>query len=237
LRIRKTAMADTATPVKSRRFRRTDAKRTFVSVVLLAIVGVCYWFLLPAIQSQIIPSGPGGRTGPWVLRPIFAFHFGAVAVMACVTVAVIVGRLKRKWEREDAALGTRYDPLSDRPMKRVFVAFAACLLFLVYAAALVFYLLSWTIIGPDGIEQRLPWGTLHHSFQDIESLETIPDGERSESLRQNGPWYAIKLRSGRSITLSTDNEGLTSDELSALTSFVADRSGLVWVRRSDARVR
>jgi hypothetical protein len=71
----------------------------------------------------------------------------------------------------------------------------------------------------------------------VASLTTIPDGERSESLRQNGPWYSIKLRSGRTIILSLDNEGTTPDELEAMATFVADRSGLSWVRRSDTSVR
>jgi hypothetical protein len=166
-----------------------------------------------------------------------AFHFGAVAVLACVTLPVLVGPLRRAWEREDAALGTRYDPLHGRPVKRGLIVGKALLLLLVYAAALLFYLLSWTTIGPDGIQQRLPWGTLTHSFQDIASLEMIPEGQRSDSLRQNGPWYDITLRSGRSIALSSDNEGTTPDELAAMTAFVAERSGLAWARRSDARPR
>ena len=37
-------------------------------------------------------------------------------------------------------------------------------------------------MGPDGIEQHLPWTARDHSFQDIKSLETIPDGERSDSI-------------------------------------------------------
>ena len=101
----------------------------------------------------------------------------------------------------------------------------------------MFYLLSWETVGPDGIEQHLPWTTLHHSFQDVSALETIPNSERSDALKQNGPWYSVKLRSGRSITWSLDNEGMTHDELTAMATFVARRSGLAWARRSDARAR
>jgi hypothetical protein len=141
------------------------------------------------------------------------------------------------WEREDAALGSRYNPLYGRPLKRVLLVCTCLLLLLIYASALLFYLFSWTIIGTDGIEQRLPWATLNHSFQDIQSLEAIPDGDRSDSLKQDGPWYCIKLRSGRSITFSSENEGITPDELTAMTSIVAKRSGLVWAKRSDACAR
>jgi len=202
---------------------------------MMASLGACYWFMLPAIQSQIIPSAPAGKTGPWVIRPILAFHFGAVAVLVCASLPVALRPLRTIWRRKDAALGSRYDPFRDRPMKRVVLLIKGSLLALLYASALVFYLFSWTIIGAHGIEQRLPWATLHHSFQDIQSLETIPEGARSDSIAQNGPWYSIKLRSGRSITLSHDNEGGTPDELKEATSFIAARSGLSWSKRSDVR--
>ena len=232
-----TAIPDIDTPAISRNFSRADGKRAIISMAIFVGVCVCYWFMLPGIQSKIIPHVASGPSGPWVLRPILAFHFGAVAVMASVTVPLIAGPLKRKWKHEDAALGSRYDPFAGRPVKRVLFVLGGTLLLIIYAAALMFYLLSWETVGPDGIEQHLPWATLHHSFQDIASLETIPDGERSDSLNRNGPWYSIKLRSGRSITWSLNNEGTTQDELTAMTTFVAQRSGLAWATRSDARAR
>jgi hypothetical protein len=233
----RTAMPDIDTPAISRNFSRADGKRAIIGIAIFVAVGVCYWFMLPGIQSKIIPDAAGGTNGPWVLRPIFAFHFGAVAVMATVTLPFIAGPLKRKWKHEDAALGSRYDPFAGRPFKRVLFVLQGIILIIVYAAALMFYLMSWETIGPDGIEQHLPWTTLHHSFQDIESLETIPDGERSDSLKQNGPWYSVNLQGGRNITWSLDNEGITQDELTAMTTFVANRSGLAWARRSDTRAR
>jgi hypothetical protein len=232
-----TTTSDRDTPAISRAFSRSDGKRAGITIAILVVVGACYWFMLPAIQSQIIPDAPGGTNGPWVLRPIFAFRFIAVGVMASVTLPFITGPLRRKWKHEDAATGSRYDPFAGRPVDRSFFMFKGVLLLIIYAAAPVFYLLSWETIGPGGIEQHLAWTTRHHSFQDIASLETIPDGERSESINRDGPWYSIRLRSGRSITWSLDNEGITQDELTAITTFVAQRSGLEWVRRSDTRAR
>ena len=232
-----TTTSDRDTPALSRSFSRSDVKRGGISIAILVVVVACYWFLLPGIQSQIIPDAPGGTDGPWVLRPILALRFGAMAVMAAVTAPLIAGPLRRKWTHEDAASGSRYDPFAGRPVDRAFFLFKGVLLLIVYASALMFYLLSWATIGPAGIEQHLPWTTLHHSFQDIASLETIPEGERSASLNQNGPWYSINLRSGRNITWSLDNEGITQDELTAISTFVAQRSGLAWARRSDARAR
>jgi hypothetical protein len=157
--------------------------------------------------------------------------------MAAVTLPLITRPLRRRWAREDAALGTRYDPFHHQPGKRVRIVIVGVLLMAIYASALFFYLFSWEVIGPDGIQQRLPWTTLIHSFQDIVSLETVPDGERSESITRDGPWYSIKFKNGRSIDLSDDNEGCTRDELSAMTAFIADRSGLAWARRQDSRPR
>lgn len=232
-----TDIPDTDTPAISRNFSRTDGKRAIIGIVIFVIVGVCYWFMLPGIQSKIIPHVASGPSGPWVLRPPLPFHFGAMAVMTSVTVPLVAGPLRRRWKHEDAALGSRYDPFAGRPVKRALFVLGGTLLLILYASALMFYLLSWEIVGPDGIEQHLPWGTLHHSFQDIASLEAIPAGQRSDSLKQDGPWYSIKLRSGRSITWSLDNEGTTQDELTAMTTFVAQRSGLAWETRSDARAR
>lgn len=230
-------MADSSTPRSLRRFSRLDAKRAFIFLAMLAIVGVCYWFLLPAVQSLIIPPAPGGDKGPWVVRPILAFHFGAVAVMAAATLPFLMTPLRRIWARQDAALGTRCDPLHDRPGKRVLLFIQGLLLLVFCAAALFFYLFSWTFIAPDGIGERLPWTVLNHSFQEIVSLETIPDGMRSESIKQDGPWYSVRFWNGRSLTLSEENEGTTLDELRAITAYIADRSGVVWARRIDARAR
>lgn len=98
------------------------------------------------------------------------------------------------------------------------------LLIVIYGVSLVFYLLSWETVGPDGIEQRLPWGTLKHRFQDVASLEMV-DSPRSD------PSYVITLQSGRAIKFGTENEGTTPDEARAISSFVAQRSGRAWVRR------
>lgn len=228
-------MSDAVSPKIRRGFSRSDARRAFTGIAMLAIVAAGYWFILPAVQSLIIPAAPGGGMGPWVVRPILALHFGAAAVMAVLTLPFIMRPLQKVWAREDAASGSRYDPFHARRAERAALFVKGFLLLAVYAIALVFYLFSWTRIGPDGIEQRLPWTTQNHPFQDIVSLETIPDGERSDSLTQNGPWYSIRFGSGRPVTFSRDNEGISRDELRAMTDYIAGRSGLIWVRRKDAR--
>jgi hypothetical protein len=230
-------MPDTQPPLPSRSFGKTDTGRAFRMFGLVAVVGVCCWFMLPALQWLVRPRAPGGANGPWVVRPITAIHFGAMAVMTSVTVPILAGPLRRRWEREDAALGTRHDPFGGWSGLRAAFYLKGFLLLLIYGAALAFYLFSWTVIGPDDITQRLPWTTLHHSFADIVSLETIPDGQRSDALSQNGPWFSINLRDGRSITLSDDNEGMTREDLAAVTAFLVKRAGRAWVTRSDLHFR
>jgi hypothetical protein len=196
-----------------------------------------YWFVLPAIQSRMIPNSNGAEDGPWVIRTIFAIRACAVAVLTCVTTPVILSPLRKAWAREDIELGTLYDPFRDRPIKRTLFFLQGALLLSIYASALVFYLFSWTTIHSDGIDQRLPWTTLHHSFQDIETLETIPEGKRSDSLVQNGPWYSIMFRSGRYVTFSLDNEGLDTNQLREITAFIAKQSGISWEELRGLRLR
>lgn len=228
-------MSQPVIPTATRDFSRPDAKRRFLTLACFACVGACNWLLLQLIQSQVIPKGVGGDNGPWVIRPILAFHFGAMAVMTAVSLPIFLAPLQRRWKREDTEAGTRYDPFTDQPLKQIRFIVASLLLLLVYGASLLFYLFSWTTIGPEGIVEHLPWGTLNHSFTDVVSLENIPDGMRSAKLQQDGPWYSINLRSGRSIRLSLDNEGLSSKDLMAVTEFVAARSRLAWAKRTDAR--
>lgn len=230
-------MSITDNPSGSRSFSGIDAKRAFISVAILTVICTCYWFLLPAIQSLIIPSAHGGNNGPWVVRPIFAFHFGAVAVMAAVTMPLITWPLRNAWKRHDAALGTQYIPFQNQPTKRGLFFVWGCLLLVVYASALLFYLLSWDRIGLEEIEQHLPWATVKHSYQDIAMLEMIPNGKWSDSVKKEGPWYSIVLRNGQTISLSDDNEGTTSDDLRAMTAYIANRSGLSWIQKSDVRKR
>jgi hypothetical protein len=98
-------MSEAETPRIPRGFSGTDAKRAFIFVALLVVVGGCYWFILPAIQSLIIPNAPGGRNGPWVVRPVLAFHFGAAAVMSAVTLPFITRPLQRSGHAKMAHWG------------------------------------------------------------------------------------------------------------------------------------
>ena len=134
-------------------------------------------------------------------------------------------------------MGSTYDPFRDQPIKRVLFVLKGALLLLIYAGGLVLYLGSWTVIGPAGIDEHLPWTTRHHSFQEILSLQHVPDGHRSEAYKQNGPWYRLGLPGDRSIWLGLDNEGTTRDDLAAVAGFVAKRTGLSWVMPGDTRVR
>lgn len=203
----------------------------------MGITGGFYWMVLPVMQSLIIPRATGGSSGPWVIRPILAFRFGAAAVLTCVTLPVVMWTLQRVWRREDGSSGPEANPLRGRSIGRGLLLLKGLILTLLYALGLIFYLSSWTRVGPAGIEQRLPWGVLEHPFSAIASLETIPAGWRSDVLVQNGPWYSIRLRSGRVVTLSTDNEGTTRVELVQIAEFISQRSGVEWEIRGDAHRR
>ena len=228
---------DNDVPLAVRGFGRTGAGQAAYWFGLLVVLCVCYWFLLPIIQSHLIPSAPGGRNGPWIVRPILAFRFGAVAILASVSGPLLLRPLTRAWQRDNAALGTRYDPFADQPFQRIRMLFGGFVLLAVYASALVFYLFSWKFIGPVGIEEHLPWETRTHAYREIAALQMLPEGQRSDSLRKNGPWYEIRFHNGRHMNFGEDNEGATRDSLAAIAAFIAEQSGLKWQARPDARPR
>lgn len=220
-----------------RSFGWVDARRSVVILVVVAAVGACYWFVLPFFQSLFLPEIPDGSDSFWVVRPIVAFRFGAMATMTIVTCSFVLRPFQRAWARNDAEMGSRFDFYHRRPQKRRALIAKGFLGFALYASGFVFYLSSWTVIDFEGIRERTPWGMHNHSFPEIASLETVPDGERSESLVKNGPWYSVNLKSGRRIRVSLDNEGTNRHELQSMANFIAERSGLVWVRRRDSRAR
>jgi hypothetical protein len=64
-----TGMADSDIRNMPRGFSRVDAARAFIIVAILAIVSVCYWFLLPAIQA-LLGRGPHPFKRPLKQQPI-----------------------------------------------------------------------------------------------------------------------------------------------------------------------
>src|SRR4051794_36685179 len=105
-------MANADIPTTPRDFSRVDHKRSIIAIAMISLLSACYWVMLPSIQSKIIPATPDGANGGWVLRPILAFHFGTVAVMTSVTFPVLTISLRKAWKRQDAALGSQYDPFA-----------------------------------------------------------------------------------------------------------------------------
>jgi hypothetical protein len=106
---------------------------------------------------------------------------------------------------------------------------------LVYLSSLFFYLYSWTVISPAGIEEHLPWGPRNYRYDQIRSLETIPAGFRSESLATDGPCDDVILQNGRAIDFSPENEGISGAEIKAVEEFIAARAAKEWKVPSDAQ--
>jgi hypothetical protein len=187
------------------------------------------------LQRLILPPAPGGPWGPWLLRPIAAFRFGASAMMAAISFPFIFRPFKRKWQFQDAQHGTRYDPFHRRPVRRAALYAEGLLLMGIYGIALLFYLLSWDAIGRQYIEQHLPWASRRYSFDQIAALSTLPAGTHSDDLGKSGPWYEVRFRDGRTFDFGKENEGASDAELTAIASFIAARSGHSWQIRADAR--
>ena len=167
-----------------------------------------------------------------MIRPELSFHFGATAVLFVVTIVPLARLLQQLRQREYARQQSAYPSGSQQ---RRYLILKGNLLGILYAIALGFYLLSWTVVGEQGIQQRLPWTTRSYSYADITGLENIPDGEWSESVKQKGPWYSVKFKNGQSLTMNLNNEGTTREELTKISTYIAERSGREWAKRSDVR--
>ena len=133
---------------------------------------------------------------------------------------LLLWRFGKRWHAQDVAAGTRYDV---RPGHKASVLIKGSILGLIYAGALLLYLFSWTIVGPSGIEQRMPWSHKEHSFDQIASLEMIPDGMRSDELVKNGPWFNVVFTDGRSFAFGHDNEGCAVTDMSAIATYIAEQ--------------
>lgn len=231
-------MNDSATPTSTGEESWEKFVLMFSLLAMVSILAPVYWKLLPAVQSRILPRATGGANGPWVVRPDLGHHIMGVAVLTLVTVFVLLVPLSRLLRRPDARSSTREGPSHGQPVRnavRMPRMLKAAFLLLVYCLSFMLYFFSWTTVGPNGIEERLPWRTRHHSFQEVESLESIPDGMRSDALEANGPWLRLNFRGGTHLDFSLDNEGMRPEELNAIKTYAAARSGLPWETRSDIR--
>jgi hypothetical protein len=103
-----------------------------------------------------------------------------------------------------------------------------------YAVPLVFYLFSWSVVGPAGIEEHLPWGRRSYSFDQIAFLETIPSGMHSSKVPGDGPWYFVRFVDGRTFGFG-DEEGCSEADFSTIATFIAGQSGQAWRVRPDAQ--
>jgi hypothetical protein len=221
-------------PERIRQFKLRDGARMLGFLSALAAIFAASFFILPELQGLLVPAAPGGQMGPWVIRPILALHFGACGVAAAALTPLATAPLRRRWRAQDAAEGTRFDLFHNRPAARVVLYIKGTLLVGIYLISLVFYLLSWTVIGPDGVDEHLPWGVRHHALSSIASLTVIPDGFHVDSLAKNGPWYEVGFEEGRRVTFGEDNEGISKPELAAAAEFLASRSGRAWQIARDA---
>jgi hypothetical protein len=202
---------------------------------LSATFVVCY-FLLALIQSAFLPKAPNGTEGAWVIRPDRALHFCACAVVSAVTTPFLMAPLRKRWIEEDLVHGSRHDPFHGSRIRWIAVAIQSGALLLIYSAAFVFYLNSWTMVSRAGIDLKLPWGRKHYDFAQIRLLQMVPPAMRSETAAKNGPWYNVEFNDGRAEDFSADNEGLTASEQLAVAEFIAKQCNMAWQIYPDARL-
>ncbi|MEM7782796.1 MAG: hypothetical protein AAF939_07230 [Planctomycetota bacterium] len=226
------SLSEDSAQLSARKYSWIDAKRFIIFMSILAILTVFFWFLVPNIQAQILPQAPGGKNGPWVVKPHWNAHVAASVFFAAMIHPLFMIPLAEFWEREDISLGSEWKPSIELPKWEIYIR--AGLFLTAFSFGMLMYFASWVEIGPDGVDKRFLWMNRHFSFEDVELLEMVADGDYSESSNEYGPWYRIKSENGFA-TFGLGNEGLTVEDLSAIASFVSDKVQLVWRRKSDSR--
>lgn len=220
-----------------RKFSRMDAGRAATMLFLLAVVFAVWYFILLWSRELIVPTVPGGRTGPWLVYPNIAARFCACAFLAAVSLPFVMTRLRKRWNAQDAAAGTQYDPYRDRPLAKIGPFLAGGILAVLYGIALLAYFSDWTVVGPAGIDERFLWRRRAHSFDQIKSLEIVSRALRRDEdhlVGNSGPWHKVEFTDGRIFDFGPENEGCSDADISAIEKFIADRSGKTWRVRGGA---
>jgi hypothetical protein len=220
-----------------RGFGSSDVGRAATLVFLMVALMAGSFFLLAWIQGLILPVLPGGAQGPWLIRPILALHLAASAVVTCVLGPVLMINLRRQWKAQDVAAGSRYDPYAHRPLRKLSLMAVGLVIAVMYGMGGLFYLMSWQVVGPEGIEMRSPWGRKNYAFNEIRWLDTIPAGMHSNSLGRGGPWYQVQFMDGNKMSFGSDNEKSSTAELATIASYIATQSKRRWQVYDDARGR
>lgn len=205
-----------------------------IVLAALAPVFTAWYFVLPYIQKAVIPTAPGGTTGPWVVRPIAADHYVACAAFTAASMGFIMlvrAPFRKRRNAVGTAAGTGHVSFYRQPFAKTKVFIANFAMVVVLASMVTFYFRSWTVFEPGGIEVQSPWGYKKYSYDQIKSLETVPDGFRSGPTA--GPSYTITLDHGLVINLSLRNEGCSKTDLSAIAAFIAEQSKRTWQLQDD----
>jgi len=212
-----------------------DAARSATVLGLLIVTFAAWFFVLPWIQMIFLPTASGGATGPWVIRPPLPVRFCACAILAATTMALLLRFLRKRWNAQDAAAGTQYDPYLNRPLAKAGPYIAGSALVLIYSAALLIYLFSWAFVGPNGIAEHSLWIRRNHAFDQVMLLETIPHGTSRTAASKDGPQYTVFFTDGRKFSISIDNEGCSEADVSAIAKYIAERSNKQRLVRAGGR--
>jgi hypothetical protein len=212
-----------------------ETARTAIILAVVVASFPAWYFLLPCIQSVLIPSMPGGNAGPWIVRPAHIMHLLGSGFLAISMWPLVSLLLPRAPAQPAATREARFDPFADRPNLKAEIWVKSIAMLLIYAAMVPLYLYSWNAVTADGMERQSPLGRTTHTFAEIKSLETIPAGMHSRKLRKDGPWYRVNFTDGREFTFAPGNEGTTDAEQSAMARFISQHSGQRWQTVSDTQ--
>jgi hypothetical protein len=203
-------------------------------LALLCVVAAVY-AILPALQNATMPAVSGGERGPWLVRPTSGLRLLATVAFAFACLFLWITMF---YERLGAhEFKARYR------VTKVGWYFGGIFSTLIAMWLLASCLFSWTMISPQGIEDRGLWGSDHYSFTQVRSISHIRDGMQistgggRSNNRLKGPAYQITMADKTIITISL-YDGLISDfELHVAAQYISTQSEVPIRPHPDAKPR
>lgn len=198
--------------------------------IVLGALGALFgalWLALPVVRGWMLPEASTASGLLWVIGPPRALRFGACAVLAALTLPLLLRPLGRRWAAEDQR--ARPAPAVERHVGRTALLIRGGLLFVVYAVCGAFYFVSHGEVRDGSIAFHSVLGTRAYGYAQIVSLEhQAPEGGQPDR-------YAIRFDDERWGYFDADCEGVDDGAARAIAAHVARRAGQVWLETSGNR--
>ena len=199
-------------------------------IVVSGVVFTTTYFLLPLLQSLLLPEAPADG---WLVRPPRATRFGATIVISCFMIPFLMRWL---WRRAGQLplVAREAEKLKGLPVFKC-VSILGFIVLILYGFGGVLYFSAYTSITDQEIAVHNIVNPRRYEMDDIASLVEIPEGFHVKT--DYGPMLFLHFQDGSFKSLSLDCEGLTPQDLLGMRRMLSERSGKPWQRDPRAVLR